>query len=248
MRKHLTLLLLGLGAIAPCGAGIVTVDPLSHPSGTDISTSYVGLVMHKLRNPPGVTTYMPIASPVIAEPCTYGVCSGNGPFGTIGGISSNGHEAEHCYDVTLGGGSTSIDCGTSWNILELNFPGGTDFVQIDALWIIDAPAIIAYDSAGNELLYCKPYAFGVGGPPVAGSQPGCFTGQNLDSDGYMGTLHLQSGSALIARVVFASQLGSSVATRIQYNWINPRCTLVCKKKTLVKEDALIREEDAKSLD
>ena len=240
MRKHLTLLLLSLGAIAPCGAGIVTVDPLSHPSGTDISSSDVGLNMHVMTSTVGTTTYTPIATPVLAVPCTYGVCMGNGPFGTIGGITGNGLEYEQCYNRTHAG-LPSTACGDFWKVLELNFPGGTDFVQVNALWTIDAPFLIAYDSAGNELIRCQPWPFGVG-PPLAGSFPGCFTGANLDTDGYIGTMHLQTGSPIIARVVFASQAGSSVATRIQYNWINPRCTWVCKKKTLVKE------EDAKSLD
>ena len=238
MRKHLILLLVSAGAIAPCAAGIVTIDPLSHPSGTDISSSYVGLNMQIMSNTIGTTTYTPIASPVLAAPCTYGVCMGNGPFGTIGGITGNGQQYEECYDRTLLGIPT-MSCGQSWKVVELNFPGGTDFVQVNALWTIDSPFLIAYDSAGNEVVYCKPYAFGVG-PPLAGSQPGCFTGANLDSDGYIGTLHLQTGSPVITRVVFASQLGSSVATRIQYNWIDPRCACKCKKKeALAKEDEKI---------
>jgi len=234
MRKHLTLVLLSLGAIAPCGAGIVTVDPLSHPSGTDISSAYTGLVMHVQSSTPGTTTYTPITSPVLAANCTYSVCLGNGPFGSIGGTTGNGLEEENCFDRTHAG-LTTRDCGAFWKVLELNFPGGTDFVQINALWIIDSPHLIAYDSAGNKLFYCKTSGFGAG-PPMPGSQPGCVSNQNVDTDGYMGVLKLQSASPVISRVVFASMLGSSVATRIQYNWINPKCVCKCPKLVASAKD------------
>lgn len=231
----LTLILLSFGAVAPCGAAIVTVNPLNHPSGTDISSAYSGLNVRVLQNTPGTNTYTPIASPALAETCTsYGPCPGFGPLASIGGITANGHVAEGCYNVTNAGGTASV-CGMSWKTLELNFPQGTDFIEISAVWNIDAPGIIAYDTAGNQLLYCKPSS--AGSPlPSPGSFPGCIISQQLaPSQEFIGTFRLQTASPVIARVVFASMDGSAIATGIQYSWINPRLPCDCKKPPKPKD-------------
>ncbi len=217
------LALLGAGSMLPAGAtNIITIDPVDHAVGADISTAYPGLILQRIQNTPGTITYTPIYSPALVGDCAgYGPCPEFSPLKTVGGAMANGNTALGCYNTTQLGGTTA-QCGTTWAMLELTFPYGTDFVQVESIWTADPPAIVAYDAAGNQVVSCFPGGSGNAGP-APGSPANCLVSQQFSSGGDVrGVIHVQSASAVIRRVVVGSNAGASRNVGIQYNWINPR--------------------------
>jgi hypothetical protein len=214
------LALLGAGAMVPCGAAnIVTVDPVDHAVGADITNAYPGVILQRIRNTPGTIVYTPIYSPALVGDCAgYGPCPEFDPLKTVAGAMANGNTAVGCYNVTRLGGTTS-QCGQTWSMLELTFPNGTDYVQVESIWTADPPAIFAYDAAGNQIVSCLPAGSSNSGP-APGSPANCLVSQIFSPGGDVrGVINVQAGSPVIRRVVVGSYAGASRSVGIQYNLV-----------------------------
>lgn len=214
--KALKLLLLAGAACcaAAANAATITRDANAYALGADVTTAFPGVTLTRLRNVPGATTYAPIVSPVIIMQCTtFGACPTIGPQRTFGDRAYNIFHYRSCYDANQMG-NPSTECGRPFDVLSAEFAVPTDFVEFTTTWGFDAPMMIAYDAAGNQIAQCF-----MGGPPG-----GCSSSVNFGVHYYgYGTIRISASSSVIARVVVGTPSGSSMVIAMQYNTRNRDC-------------------------
>lgn len=209
----LLLLAAAAGCAATANAVTITRDAAAFAVGADVTTAWPGVTLTRLRNVPGATTYAPTVSPAIIMQCTtFGACPVTGTLRTIGDRAFNAFHYRDCYNANQIG-LPSGECGRPFDVLSAQFAAPTDFVEFTATWGFDAPMMIAYDSAGNQIAQC------VTSPPG-----GCTSVISFTSSGRgFGTIRIATSSAVIARVVVGTPSGSSMITAIQYNIRNRDC-------------------------
>lgn len=203
----LLLLAAAIGCAATANAVTVTRDAASYAVGADVTNAWPGVTLTRLRNVPGATTYAPTVSPAIIMECTtFGACPTIGTQRTIGDRAYNVFHYRGCYDANQLG-LPSTECGRPFDVLNAQFAVPTDFVEFTATWGMDAPMMIAYDAAGNQIAQCFTGAIG-----------GCTSvlSFNVSYQGF-GTIRIATTSSVIARVVVGTPSGSSMITAIQYN-------------------------------
>lgn len=204
--KLLSVVIAGMTATA--SAEVVTHNPLDYPVGTDISAAWPGVTLTLLTSGAGIT-YAPRMSPAIVGACSYGACASSSPLNNVSGQLYYLWRYRTCYNATRAGFRSS-SCGYPWGVLEAVFSNPTDFVEFNTAWNFDAPAIIAYDAAGNEIQVCMP-GFTVG------STTGCLTAVEFQSGTeHFGVIRVATSSAIIARVVIGAPWGNSEVLSMQY--------------------------------
>jgi hypothetical protein len=209
----LLLLAAALGCAATANAVTITRDAAAYAVGADVTNAWPGVTLTRLRNVPGATTYAPTVSPAIIMQCTtFGACPVMGTQRTIGDRAYNVFHYRDCYNANQNG-LPSGECGMPFDVLSAQFAVPTDFVEFTATWGFDAPMMIAYDTAGNQIAQC-----------FTGLPGGCTSVINFNSvDKGFGTIRITASSNVIARVVVGTPSGSSMITGIQYNARNRDC-------------------------
>jgi PEP-CTERM motif-containing protein len=198
----------------PASADIITISSESFAPGVDISHALDGVTLQRITQQTGVSTYAPIASPVITSGTLW-----YGPLDvTIGGFSLGYDNYESCYN----NGTLSCLQG-AFHALELIFDAPTSYVSIVGDFGNDAPAMLAYDSDGSLIAGC--------GPAVSGSRFGCvqtFTsfGPGQHEHDTRSTLSITSAQGNIARVVWGSFAGAAFAHQISYSVPEPGTLLL----------------------
>jgi hypothetical protein len=200
------------------GATVITIDPASYASGTNVSTMFEGLTISVLENRANALgTYNPTSLQAIVDACAIGPCGDpGGPTAGIGGIVGMAHHYDFCFQRSRQG-LTSQDCRDSWIVLELQFESGTDYVEIDSIWNSDLPGLWAYDSQGNLVDMCY-MAF-----PTAslGTHTTCSFVEGSSNGSGLGTTTLRSDTTDIARVIFGGWVGAGTVTGISYSVPEP---------------------------
>jgi hypothetical protein len=195
---------LALGAAAH--AGTVTRDAAPFAVGADVTTAFSGVTLTRQKYTAGGAL---LVSPVIVENCTtFGICSLTGPLKAFGGTAYNLAHFRDCYNAALSG-IVSSQCAIPHNVLSAEFNSPTDFVEFSATWGFDAPVMIAYDAAGNQLAQC-----------FSGT---CIGSINIPVENHLGTIRITSSMPNIKRVIVGAFSGSSQLTSIQYNMPNRWC-------------------------
>lgn len=209
------LLLFSAAACCAATANAVTItrDAAAYAVGADVTNAWPGVTLTRLHNVPGSTTYAPIVSPAIIMQCTtFGACPVIGTQRTIGATAFNAFHYRDCYNANQNG-VPSTECGIPYDVLNAQFAAPTDFVEFTATWGFDAPMMIAYDSAGNQIAQC-----------LTGLPGGCTSVVKFASvDKGFGTIRITTSSSVIARVVVGTPSGASMITGIQYNIRNRDC-------------------------
>lgn len=187
----------------PARADLIEIDPNDYAIGTHVSTMFDGINMWKLSMTGG-TAYNPIRSSLVVDDTISSDTLG------IGGTSRL-MDYESCYRRYQAGFTSSC---SGWSVIELLFDRPTDFVEMGSVWWEDSPTMIAYDVAGNVINRCDT-AFG-GNTTCAST-----TAPSTPGGAYSMTMHVNSATAEIARVVFGGTVGSSTATQVRYNVPEP---------------------------
>jgi hypothetical protein len=198
-----TKLLAALAALAVgsmAHAGTVSRAAASHAVGADVTTAYSGVTVTRQRYTAGGGL---LIEPTIISSCTtFGACALTAPMNTYGTNAHNLFGFRDCYNG-LRLGFVSSQCRSPNEVLSIEFNTPTDFVEIEAVWSYDAPGLIAYDAAGNQLSQC------LGAP--------CLSTVSFSSGEHLGVIRATAVSPVIKRVVFATPSGGSRARTIQYN-------------------------------
>jgi hypothetical protein len=140
-------------------AEIVTIDPDNYPAGTELSVIAPGVNLRTITHAGG-STYTPVYSPVLSHDCTSptycGAFEGVRDLGSTlsAGVLTGNWGAINDWDGCANGGS-SFACMSPSRVLELRFKTPISLLQLETSWLSDPSAIIAYDSAGNELFRCS---------------------------------------------------------------------------------------------
>lgn len=193
-----TVAALALGSVVH--AGTVTRDAAPYAVGADVTTAFSGVTLTRQKYLPGGAL---VVSPVIIADCTtFGICSLAGPLKAFGGTAYNLAHFRDCYNAALIG-IVSSQCAIPHNVLSAEFNAPTDFVEFTATWGYDAPVMIAYDAAGNQLAQC-----------FSGT---CIGSIHIPTQNHLGTIRITSSVPNIKRVIVGAFSGSSQITGIQYN-------------------------------
>jgi hypothetical protein len=202
--RHLKLLsvVAAVTLAAAAHAATVTREAKNHAVGSDVTTAYSGVTLSRQNYVAGGALQI---HPLTIEQCTtFGICEITmAPLNTFGGQHWDLFNYRDCYNGLLVG-YVSWQCGNSHSVLSIEFTTPTDFVELTATWTADAPALIAYDSAGNQLSQCTEPA-------------SCLSSVLFEAYVYSGTIRATSSSSSIKRVIFASPSGGSRVTGMQYN-------------------------------
>lgn len=220
------------GMTVAAQAAVVTRNPLDYPVGADVSTAWPGVRLTLLSTGVG-TTYAPNMSPAIVGTCNYGACPVSSPLNNVAGSLSYLSRYQTCYNQTRAG-FWSSDCTRYFRVLEAVFSNPTDFVEFNTAWNMDAPGIIAYDAAGNEIQSCMP------GFPV-GATTGCLTSIEYSPGTHIGVIRVATSSPVIARVVIGSPWGNAEALSMQYTMKPKSCN---PREPFEKELPSPAEQDA----
>jgi hypothetical protein len=160
-----------------------------------------------------VSTYAPIASPVITSGTHYGPLDV-----TFGNFGLNFFSYERCYRGSV------LSClnGFFQGALELSFDAPTNYVSIVGDFGNDAPAVLAYGSDGSLITACG---------PGYGSRPDCVETFSLFGPGpyqhdARSTLSITREERDIARVVWGSFAGAAFANQITYTVAEPGTLLL----------------------
>lgn len=208
MRRTLALALL-LGMSFGANATLVTIDPDDYALGTDLTHAGPGLTLQTLSQR-GITYYDPAILPVIAADCASSSVRCGDPDYT----SEFGSTTSSVYGVIENWyGCSSVGhtgyCRDGFRVLDMVFDSPTDYLQIETGWGSDPPAFMAFNSAGERVLYCSAFQASCGN--------GAVQTQTVGVGEHWSIMTVQLASADIARVVFGGQMGGANIGEITYN-------------------------------
>jgi hypothetical protein len=209
MRRALALVTL-FGVSFGANATLVTIDPDDYALGTDLSHAGPGVTLQRLSQT-GITYYNPTVSSVIAADCFSSRCGDpdwTTEFSAPGFGNSNGWGRVEYWYGCASTGHTGY-CRDGFRVLDMVFDSPTDYLQIQTGWGSDTSAFMAFNSAGERILYCN------------AAQTSCGNGavqtQTFGIGEHWTTFTVQLASADIARVVFGGFMGGANIGEITYN-------------------------------
>lgn len=182
----------------PCGpahAVMITLEPDDYAVGTNVTTLFEGVTLQMFSGQAGIsTTYRDVYVESWPSPGNYAAATGTQTFG----IFTDPMLAAQCW---------SGPCGTSgdpFSALLIQFDRPTNYVEISASWLSDAPALIGYGINGKHFLtyspssVIRPYWEPSGAAAIF----------------ELGGVHSES---MIQAIIVAGVLGNSNIDRIRYN-------------------------------
>lgn len=203
MRKILLVSLLIISSRA--GATLVTIEPDSFQSATDLSSAYAGLTLSSVAYR-GSGNY--VTGSVVAEE-NIRASTGSQVFGNGTGFGGwNGTSSPDCV-------FTRASCAfPGWNAMLIEFDQLTDFVAIQGNWISDGGSIWLYDENQLRIGSCDS-VFGY-------ASTDCYSllGENANGYGNNWELSFSSLASNIKYVVASGQAATVSFDALTYNAVN----------------------------
>jgi len=194
--------LLFTGFASSARADLIVVNANDYPLGTDLSAVFAGVSMSKLVQSAWGITGIPVGATTAP---VYAISTYHDPTVlSFGGMADSIDGYLACTN-----NPSSWSCGqTGYSVLELRFDQPTDFVQLSGLFFSDAPSIMAFDTAGNQIA-----GFGGFGNYVEAVTFGVLSNGS--------SITLARNQRDVARVVYGGVQGVSTPTQVSYKVPEP---------------------------